>query len=372
MLRKTAALICCVLFLSALMTVISNAAEDMPCPEVSARGAVLMEADSKSIVFEKDAHVRLPMASTTKIMTALVAIENGQLDKTVKIPDTAVGVEGSSVYLKAGEELTLEELLYAVLLESANDAATAVAIEVGGSVENFARMMNEKARSLGLSDTHFTNPHGLDNEEHYTTASDLAVIAASALENDTFAKIVSTYKTTIPGSDYDRVLVNHNRLLKTYSGSVGVKTGYTKRSGRCLVSAAERDGVRLVAVTLSDPGDWKDHTAMLDYGFSLLKCAKICDSDGLVYDIPVSGGSTETVRAATNGKFSVTVPKDSRVTATVEARRFLWAPVRQGDYVGKVQICVDGRAVTSLELFACESCEERGSVSIFDKIFGKN
>lgn len=353
-----------------LPTAVNAAADEVTAPQVDAQGAILIEVQSRGTVFEKNSRERLPMASTTKIMTALVAIENGELDETVKIPDIAAGVEGSSIYLKPGEELTLRQLLYAVLLESANDAATAVAVTVGGSVEEFAHMMNERAEALGLSDTHFTNPHGLDDEEHYTTASDLALIAAAALENETFAEIVSTYKTTIPGSDYPRLLVNHNRLLKMYGGAIGVKTGYTKRCGRCLVSAAERDGVRMIAVTLSDPSDWKDHAAMLDYGFSLYSGYTVCDEDGLSFDIPCSGGDRDCVRAVTRQSCTVTALKNKRMTMTVEARRFLLAPVREGDYVGRVIVRIDGKEAASLDLYAAEDCRERrGSTDLFDKIF---
>ena len=201
-------------------------------PSISARSAILIAAETGEALFEKAADERLPMASTTKIMTALAAIESMPLDTVVTVPAGAVGVEGSSVYLEAGEKLTLEDLLYALLLASANDAATAIALTVSGSVEEFAALMNEKAAALGLSGTHFTNPHGLYDEEHYTTAADLAKLTAYALENEVFAKIVSTYKRTIPlnGDNGVRVLINHNRLLRMSDDVIGVKTGFTKKA----------------------------------------------------------------------------------------------------------------------------------------------
>jgi D-alanyl-D-alanine carboxypeptidase len=188
----------------------------------------------------------------------------------VTVPPEAAGVEGSSVYLKAGEKIKLEDLLYALMLSSANDAAAAIAISVSGSIDAFAELMNAKARELGLENTHFENPHGLDVEEHYTTAYELAKIAAYALENEMFAKIVSTVKHIVPASEggYARALVNHNRLLREYDDIIGVKTGFTKKCGRTLVSAARRGGVTLVCVTLCDGDDWRDHRAILDYGFS--------------------------------------------------------------------------------------------------------
>ena len=207
-------------------------------PSVSAKSAVLINAEDNGIIFSHNCNEKLPMASTTKIMTALVALENCPLDEKIIVDASAVGVEGSSVYLQKGEVLTLRQLLYALLLQSANDAATAIAVHVGGDVEGFARMMNEKAQKLGLHNTHFTNPHGLDDENHYTTAYELALVASAALKNPEFQKIVSTVKTEIPKGNEARYLVNHNRLLREYDGCIGVKTGFTRRCGRCLVSVS--------------------------------------------------------------------------------------------------------------------------------------
>lgn len=239
---------------------------------LSAKSAVLYDPHSESFLYSKNADTRLPMASTTKIMTALVAIESASLEATVDISDDAIGTEGSSLYLKKGERMTMGDLLFGLMLRSANDAAAAIAYEISGSIEAFADKMNEKAESLGLTDTHFTNPHGLDDKEHYTTARELAIITGEALKNDTFLQIVSTKKQIITNSDGEsRLLINHNKLLNMYENTIGVKTGFTKKSGRCLVGAAERDGVRLITVTINAPDDWKDHIALFDYGFSKLK-----------------------------------------------------------------------------------------------------
>lgn len=238
-------------------------------PTVSAKSAALYEPSTKSFLYTKNENQRLPMASTTKIMTALLAIENLDPDEIIEIDERAVGVEGSSVYLKSGEAMQAIDLVYSLLLQSANDAAAALAIRISGSIEDFAILMNEKAESLGLSDTSFKNPHGLDEDGHYTTAHDLAILTAAALENETFRTITSTYKKTLISSDMQRLVVNHNKLLKTYEGCIGVKTGYTKKSGRCLSSAAERGGKLLVAITINAPDDWRDHKAMLDYGWSV-------------------------------------------------------------------------------------------------------
>ena len=206
---------------------------------VSARGAVLMEAESGDVVFGQNENARLPMASTTKIMTALVALEQLPLDTVVTVTRESVGVEGSSIYLVEGEVLTLEQLLYALLLESANDAAAAIAVAVAGSVEDFAVLMNEKAAELGLADTHFVNPHGLDHEDHYTTARELALIAKEALNNPAFREICSSRRKTIPlhGDEGVRVLINHNKLLTSYEGCIGVKTGFTTKTVLRIYSA---------------------------------------------------------------------------------------------------------------------------------------
>lgn len=325
------------------------------CPQISAGSAILIDADSGTVICAKYPDKKMSMASTTKIMTALVAIENADISKTVSVSTGAVGVEGSSVYLYEGERLTLEDLLYAMLLESANDAAAAIAIEVGGSIESFADLMNEKAAELGLKSTHFTNPHGLDNEEHYTTARELAVIAAEAMKNETFAKIVSTYKKTIPLNETEgvRLLINHNKLLKNYEGAVGVKTGYTKKSGRCLVSAAERDGVRLICVTLSAPDDWRDHQALLDYGFSTFESRLLSDDGEFEYIMPIVGGDKEYVTLTNRGELKVTLPKGApEVKCTVELFHFEYAPIEEGDMLGRVIYSVKDKKVAEMPLYA--------------------
>ena len=312
-------------------------------PSLSAQGAVLMEADNGATVLEKNAHTRLPMASTTKIMTALVALEMASPDAVIQIDSMAIGTEGSSIYLCEGEALTLEQLLYALMLESANDAAVAIAIGVAGSLESFVDMMNAKAISLGLRDTHFANPHGLDAEAHYTTAYELAVLARAALQNPLFKTIVSTRKTTIPhsGTDGVRLLVNHNKMLRLYDGCIGVKTGYTQKSGRCLVSAAERDGVTMIAVTIDSPDDWNDHTKLLDYGFSLYHSVELCPAD-FELCVPVVGSKDTYVLLSVAQETSVTLPRDVGVIdQTVECPRYLFAPIKDGDICGRMLFFAD-------------------------------
>ena len=322
-------------------------------PSVSAKSAILMEAESGKVLYQSNAFVRMPMASTTKIMTAVVAIESGNVKRAVSVSPDAVGIEGSSVYLYPNEVLTLEDLLYALLLESANDAATAIAIAVAGSVEDFASLMNQKAEALGLYATHFTNPHGLDHEEHYTTAYDLAKITAYALENDTFREICSTTRKLIPlkGDEGTRVLVNHNKMLARYDGAIGVKTGFTKRSGRCLVSAAERNGMTLIAVTLNAPDDWKDHAVMLDYGFERYETVTMAERGTLTIPLSVVGGTEQSV-SVTNGKStSALVKKDhGAITYKIEAPQILYAPIPKGTEVGRIVWLCDGLPIAESPL----------------------
>lgn len=329
---------------------------------VSAESAVLIEAESRKILYEKNAYEKRPMASTTKIMTGLLAIENYDLQSVVTVSRDAVGVEGSSIYLREDERLPMEELVYALMLESANDAAAAIAIAVGGSIGGFAEMMNSKAREIGLENTSFENPHGLDSENHYTTAYDLARLSAYALENPAFSRIVSTHKRILKteNGDITRLLVNHNRLLNAYDGIIGVKTGYTRRSGRCLVSAAERDGVRLVAVTLNAPDDWNDHRRMLDYGFDICENVVIESEGGFSIYAPVVGGEYEFVRCTNKSPACAVMLKNHpEITRSVELRSFYYAPIRSGDCLGKVVWYCGGERIAETELIASDTVEPK-------------
>jgi len=332
------------------------AAEEL---SVSAHAAVLLEPSGGDIVYARNSTERMSMASTTKIMTALVAVESGDLKQSYAIPAEAVGVEGSSVYLQEGEHLTLEDLLYAVMLESANDAATAVACLVGGSVEEFAAMMNEKAAALHLTDTHFTNPHGLDDPEHYTTALDLARLTAYALDNPVFAEMASTVRKTIPLGDGEgtRVLLNHNRLLRQYEDVIGVKTGFTKHSGRCLVSAAERNGVRMIAVTLNAPDDWQDHRTLLDYGFTKYTSVMLASPGDFSVELPCVGAENGILTAVNREKLAAVLPAGTEVTHLVESRGMWFAPVEEGQSVGQVRFFADGREIGAITLTANFSVE---------------
>lgn len=320
----------------ALASLLENTAEVVT---TSAKAHILMEASTGAVLAQRNPDARLPMASTTKIMTALVVAEALPLSEQVVIPPEAVGIEGSSVYLIEGEILTVEELLYALLLESANDAAVALACAVSGSSEEFAERMNRRAADMGLSDTHFRNPHGLDADDHYTTARELALISRAALENETIRTIVSTQKKTIRlhGNEGVRLLVNHNRLLRTYDGCIGLKTGYTKKTGRCLVSAAERDGVRLIAVTLGAPDDWQDHERLLDYGFSRCEAVELVHPEVEHLPVWVISGEREYTIVSPAASVQVVLPRErGRVRRVVELPRFAYAPLSEGETMGQL------------------------------------
>jgi len=349
-----------------LLTIAVSAAE------VSARSAIVIEASSGTVIFEKDADTRRPMASTTKIMTALCAIESGRLDETVAVSPDAVGVEGSSVYLEAGDRITLLSLVKALMLESANDAAEAIAIAVSGSVDAFAELMNQKAADLGLADTHFTNPHGLSDDDHYTTARELAMLSAYAMKNEVFRSVVSTVSERIECGDSYRTLTNHNKMLRIYDGAIGIKTGFTKASGRCLVSAAERDGVMLVAVTLSAPDDWRDHEVMLDMGFDTL-CREMLMCEGeFAGRVPCLGGVSDEVKVVSRDELSVIIPKDHQeITSKVILPQYFYAPVNDGENVGRVEFYLDGELLGSVQLYtdgAVQGVEYKKN--LFERIFG--
>lgn len=323
---------------------------------ISAQSACLIEAESGKLIYSKNADKKMNMASTTKVMTAIIAIESGiSLDTIYKTPFEAVGVEGSSVYLAENEKITFEALLYSLLLASANDAAVAIAIQVAGSVEAFVNLMNAKAQELGLSNTHFTNPHGLYDEEHYTTAHDLARLMSYAMNNEVFAKITATQRRVFPREgDGVRVLVNHNKLLKTYDGVIGGKTGFTKKSGRCLVSVAERDGLRFIAVTLNAPNDWNDHKALYDFGFDNYEIRKIPATN---LSLPVISGQKDSISASSR-EVRLFVARNTDIVTKIYAPRFLFASVNKGDEIGRVVYLINGRIVATSPIIAPETVEQ--------------
>lgn len=326
--------------------------------DINAKGVVLMEMTSKRVLYQKNAHVKLPMASTTKIMTALVAIENGNLTDVITVPPEASGVEGSSIWLSAGEKHTLEDLLYGLMLSSGNDAAVTIAIHIGGSVEGFAEMMNAKAKEIGAEDTNFVTPHGLHDKNHYTTAYDLGLISAVAMENAEFSKIVNTRNKTIPweGSTWDRSLRNKNKIIWQYDGGNGIKTGYTSNAGRCLVSAANREDMQLIGVVLNCPDMFEDSKKMLSYGFDAYDMTTIFDHNQSFGRIPVEGAIVPDVEFVADA--SVTMPLTNKEKETVQTevnlKESLVAPVTAGEEIGEVNIFVGGSLVATAKLKATQ------------------
>ena len=355
----------------------ASAVSDGAVPTLSAQSAVLADGEGNVLYAHNDDAI-LPMASTTKIMTGYVALLYcNDLDAPCKIPKEAVGVEGSSVYLRAGERLTMRDLLYATLMESANDAAAAVAFLTAGTLEDFATLMNEQAEKMGLLHTHFVTPHGLDAEGHHTTAKDLARLTAAALKNPDFREIVSTYKKEIPLHETEgvRLLVNHNRLLKSYEGCIGVKTGYTKKSGRCLVSAAERDGLTLIAVTLNAPDDWNDHKAMFDFGFANYESVPLTQIGEQYAVLPVVGGESSgkdggaTVGVKNTEGAYVTLKKGTyEIHKETYLPRFLYAPVTKGQEIGYVKYYMGDTLLIKIPLYTCEAVALYEKPSLWQRI----
>ena len=357
------ALAVCCLFCSAVFP--CHAQNEL---SLSAKAAVLMDADSGMVLWSKNADTRMGMASTTKIMTALTVLRLTKPENTVVIPTDAVGIEGSSIYLCEGERLTVEQLLYALILSSANDAAAALAIYCSGSIEKFAAQMNAMADELGLIDTNFVNPHGLDDKDHYTTARELALITREALENDLLCKIFSTKKATIPfcGEDGGRLLVNHNKMLSYYDGAIGVKTGFTKRTGRSLVSAAKRDGMTLICVTLGAPDDWRDHTALLDFGFENFRRAVIADVGEYKVEYSITGADKDTLTLVNTKPLVLTLPRAStEIQYTVSSTcRFAFAPIKRGDTLAIISVSAYGQVANS-PLIAAETITQSSETDSF-------
>ncbi len=359
--------------LTSSLTAICASAKERP--NISAKSAVLYEPISGRFLYSENGKTPLPMASTTKIMTALVAAERLSADETVTVTREAVGTEGSSAYFKEGEELSAKDMLYALLLRSANDAAVALAVHISGSTEGFALLMNEKADELGLHDTNFTNPHGLHDPLHYTTAEELAKISAAALENPLVREISATKRAKITSSLGEKIFVNHNKLLHLYDGAVGVKTGFTKNAGRCLVGAAERDGVLLISVTLDAPTDWRDHERLLDLGFSLTESRILARSGDFEYTLPVEGGKTAELKLALKDDVrAVLLCDDGEVKCDVHLPAGLRAPIKKGDILGEAVFTLEGKTVARGELSTLSDCEPAPRAGFITRIknFFKN
>lgn len=324
-----AALIAAVLFLP------------METAAISARNAYVVDAISGRVLFSRNPDERSLIASTTKIMTALIVCEQCNVLDRMRIPKEAVGIEGSSMYLQEGEILTLQELLYGLMLSSGNDAAVALAIYCGGTVEGFAERMNDKAHSLGMVNTHFENPNGLDSPGHYSTARDLAKLTAYAMKNPIFYQTVSTKNVKVG----QRYLVNHNKLLWRLEGADGVKTGYTKTAGRILVSSATRQGRRIIGVTIDAPDDWNDHCQLINTGFSRYQVCPIVAEGQCVGTLEVVGGENYRVQVLAGTDVSYALAEEEEPQIVLPGSGFVYAPTVEGADAGVGYVLIGGNAV---------------------------
>ncbi len=320
---------------------------------VSAQGAVLMCADNGKVLFSQNGDKKLSMASTTKIMTSLLALEYAQPDKEITVTKEMVSVEGTSMGLMPGDSVSLEELVYGMLLPSGNDAANTVAYVLSGGPEEFSKLMNERAEEIGMKNTSFVTASGLDDKNHYSTAYDMALLACECIKNNEFVSICSrkSARLTYGNPPYARTLTNHNRLLWKYEDTIGIKTGFTKKSGRCLISAAKRDGVTLVAVTLNAPDDWNDHISMYEYGFSKCKGASLqCDMSKVFTN--VAGGEKNSV--SVDLAFFPQWISGENCGVRLLLKPIIYAPVSKGDIVGTAQFISNGKTVEEVPVIASE------------------
>ncbi|MBR3874312.1 MAG: D-alanyl-D-alanine carboxypeptidase [Clostridia bacterium] len=354
--RSLAALLCC-----ALLTMITGGAHGEEEVETSAKSAILIEQTTGQVLLAHNAQQPLPMASTTKVMTALMALEYGKLDEIVTVSRNAYGVPGTSIYLDLGEHITLHDLLYGLMLASGNDAAIAIAEHIGGDVDTFCRMMTQRASELGCKDTVFINPNGLPAQGHHTTAYDLALIAREAMSHELFRQIVSTQRASIPwqGRSYSRILNNKNRLLSSYEGATGIKTGYTKAAGRCLVFGARRNALEVVGVVLNC-SNWFDEAArLMDAGFEKYEFFTAFSQGETVRVLPVVDGTQETVCIQTAQALACPLTKGSVPVLAIELPDEVQAGLQLGETVGRAVLLAKGKEVCSVPLVAGETLARR-------------
>ncbi|HHW56653.1 MAG TPA: D-alanyl-D-alanine carboxypeptidase [Clostridia bacterium] len=350
---------------------------DTDYPYISTKAAIVMDQETGRVLYGKNSHEKLPMASTTKIMTLLIALEKGNLNDIVTVSKRAASVGGSSIWLFPGEKIDMESLLYGLMLNSGNDAATAIAEHIGGSVENFVEMMNQKAKEIGAYNTHFVTPSGLDIgiDDHYTTAYDLALITRYAFRYPKFAEIVSTKEKTIPweGKEWDRYLRNKNKLLWIYEGADGVKTGFTNKAGRCLVSSATREGRRFIAVVLNSPSMWEDSMKILDYAFSKYKPYKVLERGELIKKIRVEDGKKAEVLGISEKECIIPVLEEEKEKVKLEIYipENLKAPIEKGEKIGYIEVKIGEKKICDVNCIAQEKVEKEDFGYNFQKIIKK-
>jgi len=357
------------LILILLLEPVATAAGDGEPHKVIARASVLVDRASGRVLYAQNADALFPIASTTKVMTAMLALERSNPDDPVTASANASGVPGTSIYLSTGETLTMHQMLLGLMLRSGNDAAVAIAEHVAGSVDEFVALMNARAKALGAT-AHFTNPHGLDQDGNGASALGLAKIACEALENPDFRALVSTKTATLPwpGNLYMRSLANKNKLLKTYPGATGVKTGFTDRAGRCLVFSARQDGMELVGVVLCCGTWFETGETLLNWGFNNFHPVKLLAAGEIAAEVPVVGGVRGYACAAAKEGFVVPVGESERCELKLELPASLNAPVAAGQAIGWAHAVVDGKTVASIELYATDAVEKRDFLSMLRRL----
>ena len=343
-----------VIFWSFCFLTFSTVVAQPPSPTISAEAAVLIDWNSGRILFAHNPHLVKPMASTTKIMTAILALERGGMNDEVVTSPKAANTGGSSIWLEEGEIKKLEELILGLMLRSGNDAAVAIAEHISGSVEEFAELMTQRARELGARNTSFKNPHGLHHPDHYTTAYDFALIAAHAMGIKDFRRIAATPSVTIswPGHPWDRILHNQNKLFDLYVGAEGIKTGWTTPAGRCFVGSAERGGRRTISVVLNAPDMWEDTVTLLNYGFDNFTYETLLKKGQYLKSVVVIEGESGKAEAFAGEDFyyPMIAGEKDKVTYRFLIDEPLEAPLRIGERIGELEIYFDRELVGVLDL----------------------
>lgn len=341
-------------------------------PNVTATSAIVIEASTGHVIYARNPDAPMFPASTTKAMTLLMALESGKLEEIVTVSENAWGTEGSTLWLEANEKIPLNDLLYGMMMVSANDAAVAIAEHIDGSVANFAAHMTQRAKEIGATNTNFTNPHGLPDDNHYTTARDLALITAQGLKTPGFEQVVTTPEATFSWihDKNNKTIRTENRMLWMYNGCNGVKTGYTQRAGRCVICAAKRNGIQLISVVLDGLYMWNDSIILLDYGFENIEVGTLVKPDEVIKTLPILSGRRKSMPVKTAGEIVVPIFKNQEAyEIQYDIPEVLNAPITGGESIGKVRVSIDGREIASTDVVTTADVEQKSFFRLLLKQF---